>query len=163
MISRNVAIALGIICVFLIACIGGAIAYYTMQINNKDNTIASLNSELANLQGNLTDFQGLNDLMVLKNTTVTTQDEEFGWDFDFQYSGYILVSVTSTSYNTSVTVGWYNYDYQYLDQRPIFYGYTQLFPIVASPDNWITAGVTINFGASANVTNTATVTITYYY
>jgi flagellar basal body-associated protein FliL len=36
LVSRSVALALGIICVILVAGIGGAMAYYTMQINNKN-------------------------------------------------------------------------------------------------------------------------------
>lgn len=37
-VGRSVAIALGIACILLIAGIGGAMAYYTMQVNNKDST-----------------------------------------------------------------------------------------------------------------------------
>lgn len=40
-IGRSVAIALGIACIILVAGIGGALAYYTMQINNKDSTYNS--------------------------------------------------------------------------------------------------------------------------
>jgi hypothetical protein len=36
MVGRNVAIALGIVCIILVAGIGGAMAYYTGQINNKN-------------------------------------------------------------------------------------------------------------------------------
>jgi uncharacterized protein YxeA len=39
MVSRSVAIALGIICIVLIAGIGGVMAYYTGQINDKNATI----------------------------------------------------------------------------------------------------------------------------
>jgi hypothetical protein len=35
-VRRSVAIALGIICIILIAGLGGAMAYYTMTINNKN-------------------------------------------------------------------------------------------------------------------------------
>ena len=38
LVGRNVAIALGIACIILVAGIGGVMAYYTMQINNKDST-----------------------------------------------------------------------------------------------------------------------------
>lgn len=41
-VGRNVAIALGIGCIILVAGIGGVMAYYTMQINNKDSTIKIL-------------------------------------------------------------------------------------------------------------------------
>ena len=49
MVSRSVAITLGIVCILLIAGLGGAIAYYTMTINNKDNQIKSANSTISSL------------------------------------------------------------------------------------------------------------------
>jgi predicted PurR-regulated permease PerM len=168
MVRRSVAVALGVICIVLVAGLVGAFAYYVTVVNSeivdRDRTISSLNSQVTNLQDDFANFRSLNVMVVLKNQTVITQDEEFGWDFTFQYSGYILVNVTSTSYFTTVRVGWLNYGFQYLDQRTIRYGGgNQLFPIVASPQNWMGAGVWINFGTPANTTNTATVTVTYYY
>jgi hypothetical protein len=63
-VGRNVAVALGIVCILLVAGLGGAIAYYTMTINNKNATYDSyvsshshsnsdydaLNSQVGNLQ-----------------------------------------------------------------------------------------------------------------
>jgi ABC-type xylose transport system substrate-binding protein len=43
-VSRNIAIALGIICMVLAVGLVGAIANYTSIISGKDNTIASLDS-----------------------------------------------------------------------------------------------------------------------
>jgi flagellar basal body-associated protein FliL len=37
MVGRNVAITLGIVCIILVAGIGGAMAYYTVQVNNKNS------------------------------------------------------------------------------------------------------------------------------
>jgi hypothetical protein len=37
-VSRNVAIALGTICIILLAGLGGAMGYYTAQVNDKDST-----------------------------------------------------------------------------------------------------------------------------
>jgi len=61
MIGRTVAIALGIICIILIAGLGGAMAYYTMIINDKNTTYDSYvsnhtytNSEYDNYVGNHT-------------------------------------------------------------------------------------------------------------
>jgi len=53
-VGRGVAIALGIVCVLLIASLGGAMAYYTMTINDKNNTIDSINAQLAAITGNST-------------------------------------------------------------------------------------------------------------
>jgi len=47
LIGRNVAIALGIICIILAVGLVGAISNYTSIISGKDDTIASLNSQIA--------------------------------------------------------------------------------------------------------------------
>lgn len=63
-VRRSVAIALGIVCIIFVAGIGGVMAYYTMQINNKDSAhndylathshansdYSSLSTQNANLQ-----------------------------------------------------------------------------------------------------------------
>jgi hypothetical protein len=48
-VGRSVAIALGIICIVLVACIGGAITYYTSVVSDKDKTISSQNSQISSL------------------------------------------------------------------------------------------------------------------
>ena len=53
-VGRNVAIALGIVCILLIAGLGGAMAYYTMTINDKNSKIDSINAQLAAITGNNT-------------------------------------------------------------------------------------------------------------
>lgn len=57
-VGRNVAIAMGIICITLVI-VGwvGAFAYYTPIINDKDNTISSLNSQISQLTSNDTNLQ----------------------------------------------------------------------------------------------------------
>jgi len=45
-VGRNVAIALGIICIVLAVGLVGAIANYTSIISGKDSTIATLNSQM---------------------------------------------------------------------------------------------------------------------
>ena len=53
-VGRTVAIALGMVCIVLVAGLVGAIAVYTPMVNNlesqtaeKDNTISSLNSQIS--------------------------------------------------------------------------------------------------------------------
>ncbi|HVP16956.1 MAG TPA: helix-turn-helix domain-containing protein [candidate division Zixibacteria bacterium] len=46
--NRSIALALGTICIILIASLGVAMAYYTMTINSKDATISKLNATMAN-------------------------------------------------------------------------------------------------------------------
>jgi len=48
-IGRNVGIALGILCIILVAGIAGAVANYTMVVNNKDNIIQTKDSEIQTL------------------------------------------------------------------------------------------------------------------
>jgi uncharacterized coiled-coil protein SlyX len=50
MIRRNLVIVVGTICVILAACLVGAFAYYVPTVNDKNNRISSLNSQITNLQ-----------------------------------------------------------------------------------------------------------------
>jgi len=60
MVSRSVVVALGIICIILIACLGGAMAYYTLAIGDRDNTITSKNNQIYSLNSNVTNLQNQN-------------------------------------------------------------------------------------------------------
>jgi hypothetical protein len=53
MVSRNVAIALGIICIILIAGLGGAMAYYVSTHSHTDSDYNSLSTQNTNLQNQL--------------------------------------------------------------------------------------------------------------
>jgi len=53
-VSRNFAIALGIICIILIAGLGGAMAYYTTAINNKQSELDSANKTINQLNATIT-------------------------------------------------------------------------------------------------------------
>jgi hypothetical protein len=55
--GRVVAIALGIICIVLAAALVGAFAYYVPLTNEKDNTIHFLNTQISQLESNITDLQ----------------------------------------------------------------------------------------------------------
>jgi hypothetical protein len=64
-VRRSVAIALGIICIILIAGLGGAMAYYTMIVNDKNTTYDSYasnhtqtNSEFNTLNSSYYDYMG---------------------------------------------------------------------------------------------------------
>lgn len=46
-VRRSVTIALGIICIILIAGLGGVIVTYTVVISNRDSQIASIYSQIA--------------------------------------------------------------------------------------------------------------------
>jgi hypothetical protein len=96
MVGRNVAIALGIICIILVASIGITIRYYTMTINDKDGTITNLN-DIINLA---------NYTVLANNQTVTqTAGNYTSWTFVANVTGYVnVVILSSTTNNTYVRV-----------------------------------------------------------
>ena len=62
--ARSAVVALGIICILLIAGLGGTIAYYAIATNSKqnelnsmDNTISSLNYQISQLNSTVTNLQ----------------------------------------------------------------------------------------------------------
>ncbi len=55
MVSRSVAVALGIVCILLIAGLGGALAYYTMTTNDKDDQANSVNNTFNQLNATIAD------------------------------------------------------------------------------------------------------------
>jgi hypothetical protein len=116
-VSRNVAVALGIICIVVVASLVGAFAYYTPIINGKDTTISSLNSSLnaenaeisqlyftinslkANLtMNNLTDILSLNESTVwVDQQTVSQPTNSYtNWTFLASYAGYLMVEIDVT-------------------------------------------------------------------
>jgi hypothetical protein len=68
-----VAIALGIICIVLAATLVGAFAYYAPLINDKNNTISSLNTHISQLTTNTTNLQNQLDSMNLSLTNLQNQ------------------------------------------------------------------------------------------
>ena len=56
-VSRTVAIALGIICIILVVSLVGAIADYTLIINGKDNTITTNNIQIQTLTNQKSQLQ----------------------------------------------------------------------------------------------------------
>jgi hypothetical protein len=73
MVRRSIAIALGIICIILIAGLGWAMAYYTMIVNNKNNTISSLSTSNSQLTTNNTNLQ------LWLNGNITLLEETQSW------------------------------------------------------------------------------------
>jgi hypothetical protein len=54
---KSIVIRLGIVCIILVACLGGVIASYTFILNDKNNTITSLRSQISELNSNVTNLQ----------------------------------------------------------------------------------------------------------
>jgi len=56
---KNIVVALGIVCILLVACLGGSIATYTLTINDKNNTISLLNSKISQLNSTVANLISL--------------------------------------------------------------------------------------------------------
>jgi hypothetical protein len=104
LVSRNVAFALGIICVVLVAGLVGALAYY---VNDKNKTISSLNLKISQLNTNNTNLQ--NQIYSL-NSTINELLNETTIPLSYSYTvgDHMAYNITSTTIlfeqNTSGTL-----------------------------------------------------------
>ena len=121
MVSRDVAIVLGMVCILLIAGMGAVAAYYTMQINDKDSMISSLNTQIAtknsqisqlnssatNLETQLSDLTSiveLNKSEVCYNTSALESPFNQGNELPANFSypdkiGYISLTVYAPNFD----------------------------------------------------------------
>lgn len=72
-LGGSVSLALGIICILLIASLVGVMAYYTMAINNKDNDLNTLRSEVSEMNATVNQ---LNSTTIEQNNTISTLGSE---------------------------------------------------------------------------------------
>lgn len=83
-VRRTTAIALGIICIVLIASLGAALAFYTSTLTNKDKTIADLNSQINSSNTQLTNqsttISSLNSQISQLTSRITTLQEQAASD-----------------------------------------------------------------------------------
>ncbi len=176
MISRSVAIALGMICIITIVSLVGTFEYYTSVMIDKDNTISSLNSELSNVKGNFSNYQLLRDSFVIAQNQTVIPDRNVtggyvGYEFYFPalYSGYVAVTVNNSTENpTAVRLQHYNLGYTFQYELKIPTGATSYFPVTGSPEpsgpaSGEMGNVFILFENTVAANDQATVTITYYY
>jgi len=167
MVSRNVAIALGIICVIVIAGLGGAIAYYASTHSHTDSDYDSLRTQNANLQNEVNDFNTtlnfgksifwVNDQTISQNASSYTS-----WTFSAKYAGIVSVEIFPTStLNTYAQVIYSAYEH-YVYQI----NYNQLIPVGAGLATFpiVPSNIEVRVG-NTNTLEAAneTVTITYYY
>jgi hypothetical protein len=163
-VSRNVAIGLGIICVILVAGLGGALGYYVTNYSHTNSDYNSLSTQNTNLQNQV---NADNTIISLSNSTIWVNDQtvEQGagsfntWTETANYAGYVVVSVlSSTVSGTHVEVIYSAYGASFDQTQVVSAGYTAVFPLLPCSD--ITVGV-----GNGNILSSATetVTITYYY
>jgi hypothetical protein len=150
MVRRSVAVALGIICVILIAGLGLVISYNTMAINDRDEIVKLTKSTV----------------WVDNQTVIQPQDSWTNWTFKADYAGYISVQVYNSTVFPSAKVV---YSYQGINYDEQKEGATEAFPVMPS-------NIEIRVGNAPHITFydaktglpivltvNETVTITYYY
>jgi hypothetical protein len=106
---KGVVTALGIICIILVACVCIVIATYTLTINDKNNKISLLKSQISQLTSNVTNLQNQiasdNSTINSLSSNVTNLQEELDSILNGSSSiGDIIVSDPSVWVNRTVIV-----------------------------------------------------------
>lgn len=156
MVRRSVAIALGIVCILLIAGLGGAMVYYNSYVNDHQYADYQYNS----LQNQVND---LFSIVNLYNSTVwvnQTMNQARDWREVADYAGYVSITVlSSTNLTTWLDVLYYAHNYiPYENSTTIGTNETAYFTVLPSPIYCYVGYPGTSFNDS-----TVTVTITYYY
>jgi cell division protein FtsL len=185
MVRRSVAIALGIVCIVLVAGMVGIWLYYLAQDIKKDETITRLNnqifqlnsqiedeySQISQLNSNITNMQtqisNLNAVANLEFSTfwqsghfVATMPENIGGLSKINstivpYAGYVKVEIEPSN-NTYVRVLYNSQGTNFDYKVPVNANGTGIIPVL--PTDFIQIGVgNLTIGATYDMT------ITYYY
>jgi hypothetical protein len=169
-VKRSVAIALGIVCIILIAGLLGAVADYTSMISDKDNTIIFRNIQISSLQNQASSLQNqvddLSNIVNLNKSRIWVLNQTIIFPAgsyasfirqDTDYAGYVSFIFQTPMSNTTYVQAIYssngiNYDYQ------VYVGTngTASLPVLPTPSIYIRIGDPLN---AMNVT----MTITYTY
>jgi hypothetical protein len=165
MVSRNVAIALGLICIALI----GSLAYFAV---TEQNTINSLQSQVKDLN-DIVDLS--NSSVWVENYTVSVTGGQMNAPlilYIADYAGYLLVGASSTNNDTRLSV---SYSLPLPKTGTYFYNevvnvstYQQwnAFPILPTNNtNWIggDTGVDVYVGCLNSESANVTISMIYYY
>lgn len=149
-VSRTVAIMLGIVCIILVVGLIAVVANYASIINQKDTTIANLN-DIVNIAKST---PWINSQTVSQPAVSYTS-----WSFSANYTGYVSVNILSSStINTYAEVIYSSHSVNYDNRIVVGSSGTAIFPILPSSKIEIRVGNT-NLTTGA----TETVVITYYY
>ena len=193
MVSLNIAIALGIICVLLIA----VIAYFTVtgiSATNSYNNLQNQNKQLQawldgnetvlnqtqmwltgnetllnQIQNNNTSLQNTLNLnestVLLNNYTIDGAPYSEGWNYSLNYAGYLFVSAVSTVGGT-IELSYTFQTLNYDSQMDFNTGNgTAIFPVLPSSTVWLNASYTGAIPLSNDIAGPLVTTInaTYYY
>jgi hypothetical protein len=161
-VSRTVAIGLGIVCIVLLVGLVGAILVYSSMIDNKNNKISDLNQQITSLSSQVAELVSIANLnestawLNFENISIQAGYENV-WNFISAYAGYVSVQVFSlTADNIYVRVDYHSYGVNYNNQIDVGMGGTVVFPVLP-------ATIQISVGNPDMTAATATVTIIYYY
>lgn len=94
-VSRNIAVVLGVACIVLVVGLGGAITNYTLMLNSKDSAVALanstidlLNSQITNLQSQISNLQTQISNLQKQNNSATSQNSNLQSQIDSLNSQY---------------------------------------------------------------------------
>jgi CTP synthase (UTP-ammonia lyase) len=174
MVRRSVVIALAIACSVLVVGLAGTFAYYIPVMNEKDNMVSSLNTQISQLNSNATNLKNqlnnLTDILNLNKSTVWVRGKTVNlWDQyepvyegTVTFAGYIAVQVSTIWINATVEVRYscqgLNYDNKI---KLLSQGGTATFPVLPSSNIQVFAFESDIFVLTGPLD--ADVTITYYY
>ncbi len=158
MVNRSVAIALGIICIILIAGLGGAMAYCVSTHHYTDSDYDSLNSQNTNLNNivNLANYTTWLDYQ----TITQPAGSNTSFTFSASYAGYVRIIISSLSPNIFANVVYSAYGVNYNNTIFISLQGVACFPVLPSPNITVEVG---NFNPNLMDEATVTVSIIYNY
>jgi len=179
-VSRNVAIALGIICIVLIASLAGAFAYYVSTHNHSNSEYDTLQSRV----NGLTDEVNGDKNIVLINQIIILESNFTSLHVLVNETGWLLITVTSlnqSNYLAYVQTIWnvsaFNISYDWNDTYLSNMGIPayQRVPVLVLPQSFnipysgnYTTDVEVRIGGNAHyninpIGYLENVTIMYYY
>jgi len=169
MVSRNVAMALGIICIVLVASLAGTFIFLN-DANQRNTSLQNQNNNLQSILSLNESFSLFNDETI--NATVPSDQlvppyaAIYGYGyFIAPYSGYLLAMIYNSTVNpTDVWVSYTNPSVLGLEQTDVAIktGSGSTLPILISYPN-SSVYMEIGFYNSTVILNSATISITYYY
>ncbi len=179
--TKNITIALGVICIVLVAGLIAAVASGSSfsdqpDTSNLENQISNLNTQVSSLQNKVNDYKehidtlvdennyyasiiAIDESMVVLDEETYTQDADTTtvlFDNSIDYAGYIEVQVESTSDTTYIQVSYTYEDLEFNQTIPVGTDGTARFPVLPGTIKILLSNIDTE-------TNTVTVTMTYFY
>lgn len=179
-VSRNVAVALGIISILLIAGLVWELTFYSLVVSDRDRTIANQDNQIGSLDSQILDqnntISSLNTqlaqasnihILGTEHSTVWLSiqnvniEQGASWEFDnVSFAGYVLVLVSSSNNSTYAEIlipHPANSTFPIDQTIPVGSEGTAIFPVQPCPSLYVEVGNPV-IGKG-----TITVKITYYH